>query len=52
MTEEGWVRNEDYEEAKLKLENLREVRLQCEGDEEDIRAFRTGWPFRDREEVD
>ncbi|KAF1842081.1 kinase-like protein [Cucurbitaria berberidis CBS 394.84] len=53
MTEEGWVRNEDYEEAKKKLEELREeIRLQCEGDEEDIQAFRTGWPFRDREEVD
>ncbi|KAF2278906.1 uncharacterized protein EI97DRAFT_492537 [Westerdykella ornata] len=53
MTEEGWVRNEDYEEAKKKLEDLKnEIRRQCEGDEEDIQAFRTGWPFRDREEVD
>ncbi|PVH92051.1 hypothetical protein DM02DRAFT_722216 [Periconia macrospinosa] len=53
MTEEGWVRNEDYEEAKQRLKNLKEeIRLQCEGDEEDIQAFRTGWPFRDREEVD
>jgi hypothetical protein len=52
MTEEGWVRNEDYEEAKQKLANLKEeIRLQCEGDEEDIRSFRTGWPFRDREEA-
>ncbi|EAT88561.1 hypothetical protein HBH56_242210 [Parastagonospora nodorum] len=53
MTEEGWVRNEDYEEAKKKLQDLKEeIRLQCEGDEEDIQAFRRGWPFRDREEVD
>jgi hypothetical protein len=53
MTEEGWVRNEDYEEAKKKLADLKEeLRLQCEGDEEDIQAFRTGWPFQDREEVD
>ncbi|KAF2464602.1 kinase-like protein [Lindgomyces ingoldianus] len=53
ITEEGWVRNEDYEEAKKKLGDLEEeIRLQCEGDEEDIQAFRTGWPFRDREEVD
>jgi hypothetical protein len=53
MTEEGWVRNEDYEEAKKKLEDLKEeIRLQCEGDEEDIQAFQAGWPFRDREEVD
>ncbi|KAF2247950.1 hypothetical protein BU26DRAFT_519748 [Trematosphaeria pertusa] len=53
MTEEGWVRNEDYEEAKKQLGELKEeIRLQCEGDEEDIQAFRTGWPFRDREEVD
>jgi aminoglycoside phosphotransferase (APT) family kinase protein len=53
MTEEGWVRNEDYEEARTKLAELKEeIRLQCEGDEEDIQAFRTGWPFRDREEVD
>jgi aminoglycoside phosphotransferase (APT) family kinase protein len=53
MTEEGWVRNEDYEEAKKKLADLKEeLRLQCEGDEEDIQAFRIGWPFQDREEVD
>ncbi|KAF2811522.1 uncharacterized protein BDZ99DRAFT_487255 [Mytilinidion resinicola] len=53
MTEEGWVRNEYYEEAKKKLADLKEeIRLQCEGDEEDMQAFRTGWPFRDREEVD
>jgi hypothetical protein len=52
MSEEGWVRNEDYEEAKQQLADLKEeIRLQCEGDEEDIQAFRTGWPFRDREEV-
>jgi hypothetical protein len=53
MTEKGWVRNENYEEAKKNLEELKEeIRLQCEGDEDDIQAFQTGWPFRDREEVD
>ncbi|KAH7394510.1 kinase-like domain-containing protein [Pyrenochaeta sp. MPI-SDFR-AT-0127] len=53
MTEEGWVRNEDYEEARKQLKELKEeIRLQCEGDEEDIQAILTGWPFRDREEVD
>lgn len=53
MTEEGWVRNQDYEEARKKLEDLKEeIRQQCEGDEEDIQAFQTGWPFRDREEID
>ncbi|KAH8723249.1 kinase-like domain-containing protein [Phaeosphaeriaceae sp. PMI808] len=53
MSEEGWVRNEDFEEAKEKLKDLEEeTRLQCEGDEEDIQDFRTGWPFRDREEAD
>ncbi|KAF1838818.1 hypothetical protein BDW02DRAFT_621666 [Decorospora gaudefroyi] len=53
MTENGRVRNEDYPEAKKKLGDLKEeIRRQCEGDEEDIQAFTTGWPFRDREEVD
>ncbi|RMZ75887.1 hypothetical protein DV738_g5227, partial [Chaetothyriales sp. CBS 135597] len=52
MTEEGWVRNEDYLVAKQRLEELKEeVRLQCEGDDEDIQAFQTGWPFRDRKEI-
>ncbi|KAF2827212.1 hypothetical protein CC86DRAFT_439615 [Ophiobolus disseminans] len=52
MSEEGWVRNEDYEESKQKLADLEEeIRLQCKGDEEDTRAFQTGWPFCDREEV-
>ncbi|KAF1976805.1 hypothetical protein BU23DRAFT_587816 [Bimuria novae-zelandiae CBS 107.79] len=42
MTEEGW-----------KLADLKEeIRLLCEGDEEDIQAFRKGWPFRDRKEDD
>ncbi|KAF2676035.1 hypothetical protein K458DRAFT_447727 [Lentithecium fluviatile CBS 122367] len=53
MTEEGWVRNEDYDEVKKKLEDLKEeIWMQCAGDEEDEFAFRTGWPFRDREEID
>ncbi|KAH8730345.1 amidase signature domain-containing protein [Phaeosphaeriaceae sp. PMI808] len=53
MTEEGWVRNEDFEEARKRLDDLKEeLRQQCESDEEDIQAFRTGWPFRDHEEVD
>lgn len=37
MSEEGWVRNGDYEEAKRKLAELNEeIRMQCEGDEEDV----------------
>lgn len=53
MTEEGWVRNEDYDMARKQLQDLKEeIRQQCEGDEEDMQAFLTGWPFGDREEVD
>ena len=53
MTEDGWVRNKDFEQAKIKLTELKEeIWAQCEGDEEDMHAFRMGWPFRDREEVD
>ena len=52
MTAEGWVRNEEYEEAKAKLDALKEeIWSQCEGDEEDMHAFKTGWLFRDREEI-
>lgn len=49
MTEEVWVRNEDYEEAKTQFEEFREeFQLQCEGYEEDMHALQTGWPYRDR----
>ncbi|KAF2128324.1 kinase-like protein [Dothidotthia symphoricarpi CBS 119687] len=51
MTEEGWVRNEDFEDARDEMAELKEeIRLQCEGDEEDSQAFRSGWLFREREE--
>ena len=52
MTEDGWVRNEDYSLAQRRLEELKEeVRQQCEGDSEDMKAFQSGWPFRDRKEI-
>jgi hypothetical protein len=52
MNEEGWVRNEDFEEAKIKLAELtEEIWKECEGDEEDMEGFRKGWPWRDHEEV-
>ncbi|KAF2749353.1 hypothetical protein M011DRAFT_517942 [Sporormia fimetaria CBS 119925] len=48
MTEEGWVPIEDYEEAKKKLEELKQqIRSLCEGDEDVLNAFERGWPFRD-----
>lgn len=51
MTEEGWVRNEDYDEAMKELKILKdEMEQQCEGDEEDMHGLKTGWPFRDRVE--
>lgn len=53
MSEEGWVQNEEYGEAKKKLAGLKkEVRLQCDGDQEDLAALERGWPFQDREEID
>jgi aminoglycoside phosphotransferase (APT) family kinase protein len=52
MSEEGWVLNYDYENAKQKLVDLKEeIWKQCEGDAEDEEWFCAGWPFRDREEV-
>lgn len=52
MTEDGWVSHDDYEGAKRRLAELEEdYKGQCEGDEEDLEWMRTGWPFRDREEL-
>nr|POE94651.1 altered inheritance of mitochondria protein 9, mitochondrial [Quercus suber] len=51
MNEDGWVRHEDFDEAKAELRKLEaEVWSQCEGDEDDERAFHRSWPFRDHEE--
>lgn len=52
MTEEDWVRNEDYYRAKKELEELKEeIWKECEGDIKDEEWFRVAWPFRDREEI-
>lgn len=51
MTEEGWVREKDYEEAKKRLEELKEeMRTMADGDEGDLQAMERGWPYRDRDE--
>ncbi|KAF2280805.1 uncharacterized protein EI97DRAFT_409041 [Westerdykella ornata] len=52
MTEDGWVSNEDYEEAKRQHEQLKEEMWQACDDEHERMAFRTGWPWRDHEEIE
>ncbi|KAJ5458467.1 phosphotransferase enzyme family protein [Penicillium sp. IBT 31633x] len=51
--EDGWVRNEDFEEVVRKCAELEASLIAtAEGDQEDIDLLKKGWPFRDREEID
>jgi len=52
VAEDGWISNEQYEEAVQKAAELKaSLVAQAEGDEEDIRLLEKGWLFRDREEI-
>lgn len=53
VNEEGWVRNEGYEDAVRRARQLRDsLIVEMEGDKEDIALLNKGWPFRDHEGVD
>lgn len=50
--EDGWIGNDQYEEAVQKAADLKASLIaSAEGDEEDIRLLGKGWLFRDREET-
>lgn len=51
-SEEGWVRNEDFERAQAELRKLKDELLQSCDCEEDERMLITGWPWRDHDEED
>ncbi|KAJ5146458.1 kinase-like protein [Penicillium bovifimosum] len=51
VNEDGWVSNEQYEEAVRKVAELKESLIALgEGDQEEIKLLEKGWPFRDQEE--
>ncbi|KAJ5558313.1 kinase-like protein, partial [Penicillium sp. DV-2018c] len=51
VNEDGWVSNEQYEEAVRKVAEPKESLIAlAEGDQEDIELLEKGWPFRDQEE--
>lgn len=53
VNEDGWVSNDQYEDAVRKTAQLKDSLVEAaEGDEEDIRLLNEGWMFRDREEID
>ncbi|GAQ07502.1 hypothetical protein ALT_4823 [Aspergillus lentulus] len=52
VNEDGWISNEQYDEAIRKVAELKaSLVASAEGDEEDIRLLKRGWLFRDREEI-
>jgi hypothetical protein len=52
VDEDGWISNEQYDEAIQKVAELKaSLVASAEGDEEDIRLLERGWLFRDREEI-
>lgn len=51
INEDGWVSNEQYDEAVRNVAELKESLIALgEGDQEEINLLEKGWPFRDREE--
>lgn len=52
VNDDGWVSNEEYENAVRKVAELKESLIELgEGDQEEIGLLEKGWPFRDRDEV-
>lgn len=52
VNEDGWVSNEQYEDAVRKVAELKESLIALgEGDREEISLLEKGWPFRDQEEL-
>jgi hypothetical protein len=52
VNEDGWISNEQYDDAIQKVAELKaSLVASAEGDEEDIRLLERGWLFRDREEI-
>src|SRR5699024_9623018 len=50
VNEDGWVRNEGYEDAVRRAKQLRDsLIIEMEGDKEDIALLNKGWLFRDHE---
>lgn len=51
--DDGWVRNESFEDAlKMNRQLKKQWVDEAEGDEDDIRSVEQGWPFQDHEEDD
>ncbi|RHZ59237.1 hypothetical protein CDV55_106708 [Aspergillus turcosus] len=52
VNEDGWISNEQYDDAIQKVAELKACLVaSAEGDEEDICLLEKGWLFRDREEI-
>lgn len=52
MSEDGWVRSEDFEGAVEKNRALKKEWYEMGEDDEDRALVERGWPFDDREEVE
>lgn len=53
MNEEGWVREEVYDEAVARNKQLKSYWLEkADDDAEDRRQIEEGWPFQDHEEIE
>ncbi|KAJ5591923.1 kinase-like protein [Penicillium hispanicum] len=51
INEDGWVSNEQYEEAVQKVAELKESLIALgEADQDEIELLEKGWPFRDHQE--
>jgi hypothetical protein len=52
ISEDGWISNEQYENAARKVAELKKSLIAIgEGDQEEIDLLEKGWPFRDHEEI-
>ena len=52
INEDGWISNDQYEEAVRKTAQLNNSLIEAAEGDEDIRLLNEGWMFRDREEFD
>lgn len=50
-SQDGWVRNEVFQDTVEKNRELREMWLGKAEDDEDRECVERGWPFQDREEI-
>lgn len=51
VSEDGWVSNDEHENAVNRANQLKEKLIQeMEGDEDDIALLNKGWPYQDHEE--